>query len=82
MSTRFVVLFKQNIPTHSLINFIQRRDLLVGLLAIVRPFGFNNLSQEDLPQLLIYGNKDFPHEINRNILGLILHFIHKAGRFD
>ena len=26
--------------------------------------------------------KDFPDEINRNILDLTLHFIHETGRFD
>ena len=30
----------------------------------------------------MYGNKDFPDEINRNILELTLQFIHETGRFD
>ena len=60
----------------------QRRDLLAGVLALVRPFGLNNPSNEVLTQLLMYGNKDFPDEINRNILELTLRFIHETGRFD
>ena len=60
----------------------QRRDLLAGVLALIRPFGLTKPSSEVLTQLLIYGNKDFPDEINRNILELTLQFIHETGRFD
>ena len=42
---------------------IQRRDLLAGVLALVRPFGLSNPSNEVLMRLLIYSNKDFPDEI-------------------
>ena len=41
-----------------------------------------NPSNEVLTQLLMYSNKDFPDEINRNILELTLQFIHETGRFD
>ena len=61
---------------------IQRRDLLAGVLAFVRPFGLSNPSNEVLTQLLMYGKKDFPDEINRNILELTLRFIDETGRFD
>ena len=61
---------------------IQRRDLLAKVLALVRPFGLSNPSNEVLTQLLMYGNKDFPDEINRNILELTLRLIHETGRFD
>ena len=61
---------------------IQRRDLLAGVLALVRPYGLSNPSNEVLTQLLMYGNKDFPDEINRNILESTLRFIHETGRFD
>ena len=60
----------------------QRRDLLAGVLALVRPFRLTNPSNEVLTQLLMYGNEDFPDEINRNILKLTLQFIHETGRFD
>ena len=60
----------------------QRRDLLAGVLALVRPFGPTNPSNEVLTQLLMYGNKDFPDEINRNILELTVQSIHETGRFD
>ena len=60
----------------------QRRDLLAGVFNLVRPFGYNNLSNEVLMQLLLYGDEDLPNDLNRNILDLTLQFIHKTGRFD
>ena len=60
----------------------QRRDLLAGVFDLVRPFGYNNLSNEVLMQLLLYGDEDLPNDLNRNILDLTLQFIHKTGRFD
>ena len=67
---------------HPLTSKIKRRDLLAGILALVRPFGLSNPSNEVLTQLLMYGNKDFPVEVNRNILELTLPYIHETGRFD
>ena len=45
---------------------------------LTRPFGLTNPSNEVSTQLLMYGNKDFPDEINRNILELTLQFIHET----
>ena len=61
---------------------MQRRDLLAGVLAILRPFGHNNLSNEVLMQYLLYGDKDLSIDLNRKILELTLAFIHNTGRFD
>ena len=61
---------------------LQRRDLLAGVLAILRPFGYNNLSNKVLTQYLLYGNKDLPSDLSRKILKLTLAFIHNTGRFD
>ena len=61
---------------------MQDANLLAGVLALIRPFGLTNPSNEVLTQLLMYGNKDFPDEINRNVLELTLQFILEAGRFD
>ena len=61
---------------------VHRRDLLAGIYALIRPFGYGNLANELLLQLLLYGDKDFPDSLNRHILELTLHFIHKTGRFD
>ena len=61
---------------------LQRQDLLAGVLAILRPFGLDNLSNKVLTQYLLYGNKDLHIDLNRKILELTLAFIHNAGRFD
>ena len=42
----------------------------------------NNLSDDVLVQILLYGDRNFPNEINKIILELTLDFIHKTGRFD
>ena len=61
--------------TNSTLTFdIQRRDLLTTFIALARPFGLKNASDEASMQQLIYGNENFPGEINRNILELTLHF--------
>ena len=59
-----------------------RKDLLAGIFAMLRPFGYKNLQNHFLLQILLYGYKSFPDEINRDILLLPLQFIHKSGRFD
>ena len=61
---------------------VHRRDLLAGIFALLRPFGYVDLANEFLLQLLLYGDKDFPDSLNRHILELILNFIHKTDRFD
>ena len=61
----------------------QRKDLLAGVSEVVRPLiDVNSLSNNDLTKLLIYGDERFPDIINKKILELTLHFIHKSGRFD
>ena len=58
------------------------RDLLAGVSALLRPLGHTDLSNESLMQILLYGDKDFPDSLNKNILLLTLRFIHETGRFD
>ena len=59
-----------------------RRDLLAGVSALLRPLGHTNPSNEFLMQILLYGDKDFPVNLNKDILLLTLRFIHETGRFD
>ena len=61
---------------------IPRRDLLAGVFALLRPFGFTNLPNNVLMEILLYGDKNLPNELNKSILLLTLQFIHKSGRFD
>ena len=60
---------------------IQRRDLLAGASELLRPFvHINTLSNNVLVQYLLYGNKELPDDVNKNLLELTLNFIHKTGR--
>ena len=58
------------------------RDLLAGVSALLRPLGHTDLSDKFLMQILLYGDKDFPDSLNKDILLLMLRFIHETGRFD
>ena len=59
-----------------------RRDLLADVSSLLQPLGYANLSNDALLQILLYGDKDFPDDLNKNILLLTLRFIHRTGRFD
>ena len=59
-----------------------RRDLLAGVSALLRPLGHNTLSNEFLMQILLYDDKDFTDDLNRDILLLTLCFINKFGRLN
>ena len=57
-----------------------RRNLLTGTYALIRPFCFANLSSEALTKLLLYGDNNLPHHVNREILQLTLNYIHDSKR--
>ena len=61
---------------------VPHRDLLAGVSALLRPLGYTNPSHEFLMRILLYGDKDFPASVNKDILLLTLRFIHETGRFD
>ena len=61
---------------------VPRRDLLAGVSALLRRLGHTNPSNAFLMQILLYGDKDFPVNLNKDILLLTLRFIHETGRFD
>ena len=44
-------------------------------------FGFGNISNVLLVQILLYGDKSFTHDQNRKILESTLKFIHSSERF-
>ena len=61
---------------------IQRRDLLAGDSELLRPVAqINSLLRNVLLQLLLFGDKDFPDDVNKIILQLTIDFIHNTGRF-
>ena len=55
---------------------VQRTGLLVGIYSLVRPYGYVNLVNDVLLQILLYGDKNFPNNLNRSILELTIRFIH------
>ena len=61
---------------------VQRRNLLAGDFALLRPFGCINISNEVLTQLLLFGDKGLPKNVNRNIRRLTLLCIHTTGRLN
>ena len=62
---------------------IQRRDLLAGVSELLRPYvRMNSLPNNVLVQILLYGDKDFSIDVNKNVLKLTLNFIHKTARFN
>ena len=62
---------------------LQRRDLLTGIVELLRPFvQITNLSNDALMQILLYGDQYLSYDLNRNILELTLRFIHETRRFD
>ena len=61
---------------------VPHKYLLAGVFALLRPFGYANLQNNVLTQILFYGDQNFPNELNKIILLLTLQFIHKSGRFD
>ena len=61
---------------------VERLNLLARVFELLRPYGYIDLSNEVLMQLLLYGDKHLPHDLNRNLLALTLKYIHATGRFD
>ena len=61
---------------------VARRDLLAGVFDILRPLEYNNLPNDVLVQILLYGDKNLPDYLNKQIILLTLRFIHDTGRFD
>ena len=61
---------------------IQHRILLARVFALLQPLGYVNIAYEPLTHLLLHGGKDFPNDLNKDILKLTLEFIHETGRFD
>ena len=59
----------------------ERRNLLTRVFQLLRPYGYIDLSNEVLAQLLLYGDRYLPNDLNRNILELTLQYIHANVRF-
>ena len=55
---------------------------LAGILLSLPPLGYADLSKKVLTQLLLYGNKNCPNDVDSNILDLTLQFIDETGWLD
>ena len=61
---------------------VERRNLLARVFELLPPYGYIDLSNEILTQILLYGDKYLPNNLNRNILELTQRYIHATGRFS
>ena len=53
-----------------------------GVLTLSRSYGYVKNSNETLVQVLLYGDKNLPNDLNKSILLQTLNFIHQTGRLD
>ena len=61
----------------------QQQHLLAGISVAVQPFfQLNVLSNHDLTDLLVYGDKDFPSDVNKLVIEYTLNFIHETDRLN
>ena len=60
----------------------ERHDPLAGVSLLLRPFGYTNPPNKIPTEHLLYGDKDLPNNVNRDILQSTLQYIHQTGRFD
>ena len=62
---------------------VQRTDLLAGIYTLIRPYmEYANLANDVLLQILLYGDKNFPNNLNRSIDELTICFTHSTGRLE
>ena len=55
---------------------VQRNDLLAGICTLVRPYGYVDLANDVLLQILLDGDKDFPNN------HIVLVALNKVSRPD
>ena len=58
-----------------------RRDLLACVNNILYLYGFRNLRNEKLLQIILYGHDKLPHDSNAKILAMTIQYIHDSNRF-
>ena len=60
----------------------QRRDLLGAINEVLQLHNILNLPNQTLVQIMLYGDKRFSHNQNKQILESTLKFIHTSERFS
>ena len=58
---------------------VQRQNLITRDFALLQPFGYIDLSNEVLMQLLLFGDKGLSNNVKSKILKLTLLYIHTTG---
>ena len=59
-----------------------RRSLLAGVNDVLEAYGYSEAPDNNILQLLLYGNKNLPLEVNRLILNATINYIFETERFD
>ena len=60
----------------------QRHDLLASVNDVLEAYGYSEAPDNNILQLLLYGNKNLPLEANRLILNATISYIFETERFD
>ena len=60
----------------------QRQNLLAGVNDVLEACGYSEAPDNNILQLLLYGNKNLPLEANRLILNVTMNYIFETERFD
>ena len=60
----------------------QRRDLLACVIPVLHSFEFTNVPNTILLQILLYGDKKLPFEVNKFILESTILYILRTERFE
>ena len=58
------------------------RNLLAGVNDVLEAYGYSEAPDNNILQLLLYGNKNLPLEANRLILNATMNYIFETERFD
>ena len=59
-----------------------RRDLFTCVINVSYLYGFCNLSNEELLQIILYGQDKLPYDSNAEILAVTIKYIHDSKRFE
>ena len=57
-------------------------NLLAGVNDVLKAYGYFEAPENNIMQLLLYGNKNLPLEANRLVLNATMNYIFKTECFD
>ena len=59
-----------------------RRDLVTCVNNILYQYGFRDLNNEELLQIILHGHDKLPYDSNAKILSMTIQYIHDSKRFE